>query len=91
MHRPARTSQPGRSREKRLAAIEWLTDFLLAESPQGVLAGQVQTAAHKVGITPRTLRRAADDLEIVRTLGGGPYTRWALSEDHRKLLKGERH
>jgi len=86
MHRPAQSTQVGRSAEKRLGAIEWLTAYL-AESPDGVLAGQVQRDAQKIGIHLRTLRRAADDLKVVRTSGGGAHVRWMLDDEHRKLLE----
>ena len=84
MHRPASSTQVGRSAEKRLAAMEWLTAYLV-ESPDGVQAGQVQRDAAKVGIHLRTLRRAADDLKIIRTSGGGAHVRWMLDDEHRKL------
>jgi hypothetical protein len=89
MSRPIPKSHtPGRTREQRSAAAEWLTAYL-AGSPDGVFAGQVQRDAVKHGITLRTLRRAADDMGVIRDMRGGPGTTWALPKDLLRQLKRE--
>jgi hypothetical protein len=73
--------QIGRPADKRAQASEWLTAYL-ASAGGPVPAGVVQEDARQNGMTTKTLRRAATDMEIVRNpAGGGPNCTWDLPED----------
>lgn len=66
----------GRPPEKRAAASEWLTHYLLAAGGP-VLAGKVTEDAKHANMNARTLRRAAQDMGVVKA-GGGPAITWDL-------------
>ena len=72
-------SKMGRPNEKREAAAEWLTNYLV-KAGKPTLSKQIQEDAKHYGITGRTLRRAAADQRIVKA-GNGPATTWWLPED----------
>jgi hypothetical protein len=77
----------GRPPEKRAAAAEWLTTFL-ADAGGAVLSSQIAEDAKQYGMSQKTLRRAADDMGIVKIPpGGGPKCKWDLPNDV-KLLMG---
>lgn len=76
----------GRPSDKRAAAAEWLTNYL-AEAKVPVAAAKIQEDAKQYGMTGRTLRRAAQDMGIVKNPpGGGPKTTWELPEEILELL-----
>jgi putative DNA primase/helicase len=69
----------GRPPDKRADAAEWLTQHLATNGP--MKAGVVAEDAKQRGMSQRTLRRAADDMEVVRTPpGGGRNCVWDLSD-----------
>jgi hypothetical protein len=73
------------AQDKRAAAAEWLTKYLLRQGKTP--AGMVKIDAQQAGITNRTLRRAAQDVEIVKDpVGGGPNCRWDLPDETRQAL-----
>lgn len=77
--------RPGPSTEKRAAAAEWLTGYL-AQNGQ-TKAGVVQEDAKQRGMSAKTLRRAADDMGIVRNPpGGGRNCSWDLPDDVKGML-----
>lgn len=86
--RLVQTSQPGkvgRPPDKRAAAAEWLTNYLHASGP--IMAGKVIEDAKQYGMTTKTLRRAANDMGIVRTPpGGGRNCTWELPDEILALL-----
>jgi hypothetical protein len=72
--------------DKRAAAAEWLTKYLMAAG-KAVHAGKIKEDGLQFGITNRTLRRAAQDVEIVKNpLGGGPNCKWDLPDETRAAL-----
>jgi hypothetical protein len=76
----------GRPPDKRSAAAEWLTKYL-AEAAKPVPAGTVQEDAKHYGMTAKTLRRAADDMGIVKDPpGGGRGCTWDLPKDLKELM-----
>jgi hypothetical protein len=76
----------GRPPDKRAAAAEWLTNYLLmAGNP--VKAGKIMEDAISAGMTNKTLRRAADDMNVVKTPpGGGRNCVWDLPQDIKDLV-----
>jgi len=79
----------GRPPDKRAAAAEWLTNYLwLAWDCQPVPVGKIEEDAKQYGMSSKTLRRAATDLQIVKNPpGGGPKVTWALPDAFVKRLK----
>lgn len=75
----------GRSPDKRAAAGEWLTVYL-ATAGGPVAAGLVQEDAKQHGMAIKTLRRAADDMGIVKSAKGGPNVTWDLPDDVKDLM-----
>jgi hypothetical protein len=76
----------GRPPDKRAAAAEWLTRYLVnAGAP--VKSSVIFEDAKQYGMTSKTLRRAATDMKIVKSGGGGPNVTWDLP-DHVKQLMG---
>jgi hypothetical protein len=77
----------GRPPEKRAAAAEWLTTYL-ADAGGPVLSSAIAEDAKQYGMAQKTLRRAADDMGVVKIPpGGGPKCKWDLPNDV-KLLMG---
>lgn len=76
----------GRPADKRAAAAEWLTNHIwTAGSP--VKAGQVLEDAKQVGLTAKTVRRAAEDMGIVKNPpGGGKGCTWDLPQPVKDIL-----
>ena len=74
------------SGETRAVAVEFLT-LLLA--PAGATPAQeIEKQSVSMGVSARTLRRAADELGVVRQrvgFGPGSYVTWALPADHPAL------
>ena len=68
---------------KREAASEWLTNHLAAQGQAKV--PDIKAAARVEDIAWRTMRRAADELGVIKQPHGhGPrsYTTWELPPDH---------
>jgi hypothetical protein len=81
-----RSGGVGRPPDKRSQAAQWLTEYLL-NSGQPVQAGKILEDAKHYGMTQKTLRRAADDMEIVRNpAGGGRNCTWDLPKQLRDRL-----
>jgi hypothetical protein len=71
----------GRPPDKRAAACEWLTNYLF-DAGKPVKAGQVMEDAKQHAMSPKTLRRAADEMEVVRNPpGGGRNCTWELPQE----------
>lgn len=78
----------GRPPDKRAAAAEWLTEYLVVAGGP-VLVGTIKAGALAVGMSWKTCKRAADDLEIVKhPPGGGHSCTWDLP-DGIKRAKGQ--
>ncbi len=75
-------SQGNLSAEKKAAAAEWLTELLCDGAKK---SAEIQQAANLEGIAWRTLRRAADDIGVVKVRQGGgvgSWVEWDLPDDH---------
>lgn len=80
--------KPGRKPDKRAAAAEWLTQYLIAAN-KPVLAKVIKEDAkhaHGGGISNNTLRRAVEDMGIVKSAAGGPHVTWDLPSDLKTAL-----
>jgi hypothetical protein len=81
-----RKGNVGRPPDRRSQAAEWLSRYLF-EAGGPVPAGKVIEDAKHYGMTQKTLRRAADDMEIVRNPpGGGRNCTWDLPQEVKDLL-----
>jgi phage-related protein len=70
----------GRSTVEREIAIRWLEAYLRRHG--AVRAGQVQSDAVDAGIARRTLRRASEDLGVVKNPpSGGSNVTWSLPKE----------
>ena len=77
---------PGRPPDKRAAAAEWLANYLGAAG-NPVAARKVFEDAKTHGMSSKTLRRAAHELEIVRNpAGGGPNCTWELGDELKERM-----
>lgn len=78
--------KPGRKPEKRTQAAEWLaTTIFMNGGPMP--AGQVFEDAKQYGLSSKTVRRAADDMKVVRNPpGGGRNCTWDLPDELRKIM-----
>lgn len=87
---PTGKGTPGRPPDKRAAAAEWLTRYLL-EAGKPVKAGTVfEDAKQYATFTGKTVRRAADDMGVIRNpAGGGPKCTWSLPPELVQHLTGE--
>lgn len=82
----AKPGKTGRPPDKRAAAAEWLTNYL-AMAAKPVLSGKVQEDAKQYGMATKTLRRAADDMGVVKAPpGGGRNCTWDLPDDVKQLM-----
>lgn len=85
----ANKKQPGkvgRPPDKRAAAAEWLTTYL-ADEGGPVNSGKVQEDAKQYGMSTKTLRRAAEDMGIVKhPPGGGRNCTWDLPEEVKDMM-----
>jgi putative DNA primase/helicase len=80
--------------DKRAQACEWLTQYLFAalmrnDGTYPVHGKQIQEDAMQTGMAYRTLRRAADDMKIVKSGRGGHAVTWALPAEILAMLTGE--
>lgn len=82
-------SQPGkvgRPPDKRAAAAEWLTTYL-ADAGKPVLSSTIQEDAKQHAMAAKTLRRAAEDMGIVKAPpGGGRNCTWDLPDEVKDLM-----
>jgi hypothetical protein len=68
----------GRPPVRRIAAGEWLTSYL-ADAGKPVPSGMILQDAKQHGMAPKTLRRAAGDIGVVKQPpGGGRNCTWEL-------------
>lgn len=71
----------GRPPDKRAAACEWLTNYLF-DAGEPVKSGQVMEDAKQYGMSAKTLRRAADEMGVLRNPpGGGRNCTWELPQE----------
>jgi hypothetical protein len=76
----------GRPPDKRAAAAEWLTNYLAAAN-KPVPSGKILEDAKQYRMALKTLRRAADDMQIVKNPpGGGRNCTWDLPHEVKDLL-----
>lgn len=76
----------GRPADKRQAAAEWLTNYLAAAG-KPVHAGKIAEDAKQYGMASKTLKRAAQDMGVVKAPpGGGRNTTWDLPDDVKDLM-----
>lgn len=76
----------GRPPDKRAAAAEWLTNYLLMAG-NAVKAGKVMEDAIASGMTNKTLRRASEDMGVVKEPpGGGRNCTWDLPQELKDLM-----
>lgn len=76
---------PGRPPEARDRAMDWLR-FRLVSGRQ-VSATTVYDDAAKAGMSPKTLKRAAEDLGVVKVpAGGGRTCKWRLPKNRQEVL-----
>jgi hypothetical protein len=76
----------GRPPDKRAAAAEWLTAYLV-EAGGPVLSSLVQEDAKQNQLSQKTLKRAAEDMGVVKNPpGGGRNTTWDLPDDVKQLM-----
>jgi hypothetical protein len=76
----------GRPPDKRAAAAEWLTTYL-ADAGGPVLASQIHEDAKQYGMAQKTLRRAGDDMGVVKNPpGGGRNVTWDLPDEVKELM-----
>lgn len=78
----------GRPPDKRASAAEWLTMYLYGEG-KPVKAGTVMEDAKQHGLSSKTVRRAADDMGVLRNPpGGGRNCTWDLPQDVKDAMGG---
>jgi hypothetical protein len=70
----------------RAAAAEWLTNYLAAAAGP-VQSGKIMEDAKQFGMALKTLRRAADEMAIVKCPpGGGRNCTWDLPDEIKDLM-----
>lgn len=80
--------KPGRKPDKRAAAAEWLTTYLFSQG-KPIKAGDVMEDGKQYGLASKTIRRAADDMGVVRKPpGGGRNCTWELPAEVVKAMGG---
>ena len=80
------TGTPGRKPDKRADAAEWLTMYLVDKGAP-VKSGDVMEDAKQHGPANKTVRRAADDMGVVRNPpGGGRSCAWSLPAEVKLAL-----
>ncbi len=79
-------NKAGRPPDKRAAAAEWLTTYL-ADAGGPVKSSTIQEDAKQYGMAAKTLRRAADDMDVVKEPpGGGRNCSWDLPDDIKVMM-----
>jgi hypothetical protein len=75
----------GRPADKRAAAAEWLTTYLAENGP--TKSSTVQEDAKQYQMAAKTLRRAAEDMGVVKNPpGGGRNCTWDLPDEVKDLM-----
>lgn len=74
----------GRPADKRAEACEWLTTYLATNGR--TLSSTIQEDAKQHGMSVKTLRRAADDMGIVKSAKGGANVTWDLNDELKTML-----
>jgi hypothetical protein len=78
-------SKVGRPNDKRQAAAEWLTKYLASNGVS--LSSKIQEDAKQYGMSSKTLRRAAEDMGVVKAPpGGGRNCTWDLPDDVKEMM-----
>ncbi len=78
---PARVPEPVAA-EPNVSALDTAAGWLERElTPDGLMVTEVKERAHKAGIAPRTLRRAAERLRVVKAKQGVGGWLWTLAEE----------
>jgi hypothetical protein len=82
--KPPKGGAMGRPPEARAQAAEWLTLYLVehGETKSTVIFED----AKQNGMNIKTLRRAADDMKIVKSAAGGPNVTWDLNDEIKDML-----
>jgi hypothetical protein len=76
----------GRPNDKRAAAAEWLTTYL-ADAGGPTKSSTIHEDAKQYGMSQKTLRRAADDMGIVKNPpGGGRSCTWDLPDEVKEMM-----
>jgi hypothetical protein len=84
--KPKGSNPVGRPPDKRADAAEWLTNYIWAYG-KPVPAGLLQEDAKQRQISTKTLRRAADDMGVVKNPpGGGRNCTWDLPDEIKQAL-----
>jgi AAA domain len=81
----SRPGETGRPADKRASAAKWLTTYLVAAGAP-VPSKKVYEDAKQYGMSTRTLRRACEDMEVVKRPASGPKCCWELSDDLKKAV-----
>jgi hypothetical protein len=81
----ARPGESGAPPDKRASSAKWLTNYLVAAGGP-VLSKKVYEDAKQYGLSTRTLRRAADDMEVVKHPASGPKCMWDLPDDFKTQI-----
>ena len=79
-----RAGDNGRPADKRASAAQWLTTYLVANG--ATLSKTVYEDAKQSGLSTRTLRRAADDMEVVKSPAAGPKCKWDLPDEFKRAV-----
>lgn len=74
----------GRPPEKRAQAAEWLATYLAQYG--ATLSSTIQEDAKQVNMSIKTLRRAADDMDVVKDPPTGKLCRWDLNDEMKDLM-----
>lgn len=84
--REQRTGKIGRPADKRADACEWLTNYMVGKGGP-VPASRVMDDARSNSMAIKTLRRAAEDMGIVRNPpGGGRNCTWDLPDEVKQAM-----
>jgi hypothetical protein len=70
----------GRKPDKRAAANQWLAEYLIGKNNKAK-GGMVLEDAKQHGHSKNTVRRAADELGVVKSGKGGPNVTWSLPQE----------
>lgn len=75
----------GRPPDKRAAAAEWLAQYL-AEAGKPVLGSEIMQDAKQYGISEKTIRRAAQEIGVIKQPPSGKNCAWSLNDQMKKLM-----
>lgn len=80
-------SVKGRPPDRRAAACEWLTNYLVDKGGKPVRGGAILEDAKQYGMSSNTIRRAADDMGILKNPPSGKNCMWDLPMGLKKIFK----